>query len=295
MNDAWLLDFRADVYSQTGEDGIIQRILAALPERDGWCVEFGALDGVEMANTRNLIQNHGYSAVLIEGDAAKFRRLQENYRANPRVQTMNRYVGLDSAGGLDMLLAPTAVPQDFDFLSIDIDGNDYHAWNAVTAYEPKVVCVEFNPTIPTDVVFVQPPDQAIQHGASVSALAVLGKAKGYELVAVLPWNAFFVRAGYFHLFEIGDNAPRALRKHLDAVTYIFSGFDGTVLLRGSRRLPWHGIPLTQSRVQHLPKPMRRYPGDYGRLERLALLAYRVLTNRRRALGAVGRLIRRRNA
>jgi hypothetical protein len=36
----------------------------------------------------------------------------------------------------------------FDFLSIDIDGNDYHAWHAIKNYQPKILMIEFNPTIP---------------------------------------------------------------------------------------------------------------------------------------------------
>ena len=52
--------------------------------------------------------------------------------------------------------------------------------------------VEFNPTIPADVEFVQPRDIKINQGSLLS-LTKLGQEKGYELVAALDLNAFFVK------------------------------------------------------------------------------------------------------
>ena len=65
----WLLDYSSDTYSQGGEDGIIAKILSLLPETDGWCVEFGAWDGIHLSNVRKLILEKRYRAVLIEGDS----------------------------------------------------------------------------------------------------------------------------------------------------------------------------------------------------------------------------------
>lgn len=48
-----LLDFKDNIYSQTGEDGIVRKILEVLPEKDKWCVEFGAGDGVFLSNVRS--------------------------------------------------------------------------------------------------------------------------------------------------------------------------------------------------------------------------------------------------
>jgi hypothetical protein len=269
----WLLDFRRDVYSQTGEDGIIEAILRTLPDNDRWCVEVGAWDGVYLSNTRHLIESSGYAAVLIEGDAAKFAALERNCAAYERVICRHAYVGFSPIESLDTLLATCAIPADFDLLSIDVDGNDFHIWKAMTTYRPKVVVVEFNPTIPTEVRFAQPADPALNLGSSLTALVELGEAKGYRLVAVLHYNAFFVDARYYPLFEIDDNRPQTLRTDLSSITYIFSGFDGTLFLDGHRRLPWHGIPLRESRIQHLPKRLRRYPPRYDTLaERLAVRA-----------------------
>jgi len=275
---AWLLDFRSDVYSQSGEDGVISKILEMLPTRDMWCTEFGAWDGIHLSNARNLIENHGYSAVMIEGDPGKFRELQHNYAARKEVIPLNAFVGFQASDGLDSILASTPIPFEFDFLSIDIDGNDYHVWNATQKYRPKIVCIEFNPTIHTDVDFVQPADVKLNQGASLSALTRLGKEKGYELICVLPFNAIFARADYFGLFGIQDNSPYTLRKDVRHVTYIFSGSDGHVFLRGGAILPWHGITLKESRIQPLPKFLRYFPGNYGVLKKLLFKLFRRLVS-----------------
>jgi hypothetical protein len=40
----WLLDFKSNTYSQTGEDGIIKKILEVIHQNDKWCVDFGTWD-----------------------------------------------------------------------------------------------------------------------------------------------------------------------------------------------------------------------------------------------------------
>lgn len=271
----WLLNFQSDTFSQTGEDGVILKVLDTLGVQDRWCVEFGAWDGMHLSNTRNLIENHGYSAVLIEGNQEKFEDLRRNYSARGSVFPINAYVGFHESDGLDQILGNTLVPEDFDFLSIDIDGNDYHVWRSVQRYEPKFVCIEFNPTIHTDIEFVQAADPNVNQGASLSALVRLGKDKGYELVCVLRFNAIFVRNSFFGLFEIDDNSPSVLRKDHSHVTYIFSGFDGKIFLRGNEALPWHGISLKELKMQRLPSFLRIFPGRYTFLRRVLLKLFRM--------------------
>lgn len=265
---SWLLQYSRNEYSQAGEDGIVEKILDTLPESDQWCVEFGAWDGIHLSNSRNLIINRNYSAILIEGDPKKFDILCENYQSNKNVTAFNSLVGFSESNNLDSLLSKTDIPENFDFLSIDIDGNDYHVWKAISTYHPKVICIEFNQTIPTEVRFVQPSDPKINQGSSLLSLVELGKEKGYELVCVSSWNAFFVKENYLPLFGISDNSPQCLRQDLDGITYIFSGYDGTVFVQGKSALPWHNIPITSSRLQQLPKVLRKFPSDYNIFEKL---------------------------
>jgi hypothetical protein len=291
MNPTWLLAHRNDVYSQSGEDGIVGKILELLPDRTGWCVEFGALDGRYLSNTRNLIEQHGYSAVLIEGDRRHFRRLQETYARNPNVVTLNRYVGFGATDNLDRILADTGLPAQYDFLSVDIDGNDYHVWKAAVNHRPRVVCIEFNPTIPTEVRYVQAADPAVSRGSSLLALVELGREKNYELVCVAGVNAFFVSAEYYPLLGIGDNRPATLRTDLADITYIFSGYDGTILLEGCRKLPWHGLSIRPGKIQVLPAFLRRYPGNYNPLQLLLYGVRLLVANPRLFRKRFGRFVR----
>jgi hypothetical protein len=265
-DSAWLLEYKADVYSQTGEDGIIEAILSRIGDRDHWCVEFGAWDGQHLSNTRNLIEAYDYRAVLIEGDVTRFAALTKFYKSNDRIFTLNEFVGFDDESGLDVLLRKTPIPADFDFLSIDIDGNDYHVWNAARQYRPKLVAIEYNPTIPTECHFVQQPDPQVNQGSSLFALTALATAKGYQLACVLQFNAFFVRDDLFPRLEIADNSPFVLRRDLTQLTYLFQGFDGTIFLHGNRRMPWHDLDIDEHDVRVLPAPLRKFPSAYSPLE-----------------------------
>ena len=272
----WLLEYQRNIYSQSGEDGIIEKILEILPENDKWCVEFGAWDGIHGSNTRNLIESKGYSSVQIEVNKNKFRQLQRNYSHRDDVITINQCVGFTKDDNLDQILSTTSIPIDFDLLSIDIDGNDYHVWKAIMKFRPKVVVTEFNPTIPTQVRFVQSPDPSVNHGASLLSFFELSKEKGYELISVLPSNAFFIRQEYYPRFQIESNVPDVLRTDLDVVTYLFSGYDGTIFLHGSCKLPWHRITMNESRVQQIPRFLRTYPGKYTRLQHWVFKLYKLI-------------------
>ena len=269
----WLIRYKSNVYSENGEDGVIKKILEILPSNDKWCVEFGAWDGQYASNVCNLIKNEGYSAVLIENDVKKFADLQNNYKGKKNVITINKSVGFEVKDNLDHILKLTPIPIDFDFLSVDVDGSDYHIWKAISEYYPKLICIEFNPTIPTEVEFVQPADLSTNQGSSLLSLIELGKEKGYELISVLPNNAFFVRAAYYPLFGIADNSPFSLRRDLSYITYLFSGYDGKIFLRGNMRLPWHNVELKESKVQHLPRFLRKFYFPQRKFDIIAILFF----------------------
>ena len=288
----WLLDFKRNTYSQTGEDGIIEKILQTISKNDRWCVEFGAWDGLFLSNTRNLIENLGYSAVLIERSKTKFSELQKNHSSKKNVIMVNTLVGFNENDSLDVILTDTPVPYDFDLLSIDMEGNDYHAWKAISKYRPKIIIIEFNPTIPTHIRFVQPADPSINQGVSLLSLVELGKEKGYELVSVLPFNAFFVRKEYYPLFQIESNSPEVLRTSVGSITYLFSGYDGRIFLHGGCTLPWHGIDLRESRLQHLPGFLQKYPDNYTNLHKLVFALFLLVTRPSRFIKEIRKRISR---
>ena len=219
--------------------------------------------------------------------------MRKNYATQPNVITLNAFVGFTVTDNLDVLLKATPLPENFDLLSVDVDGNEYHIWKAISKFQPKVVVVEFNQTIPTEIHFVQEANPSVSQGSSLLALVELGKEKGYELISVLSCNAFFVRSEYFPLFKIEDNSPQALRKSLEDVTYIFSGYDGKVFLRGSQNLPWHGVKLRQSSIQPLPKMLQKFPCSYNRFEKLLWRFYLLIQQfREQPLTTVKKIVSR---
>jgi len=171
-----LNQYKKNYFSQYGEDGILKNLLSKIRNKKFWACEFGAWDGVTLMNTRKLILE-GYSCVLIESDNKKFQELYKNYSKNKKVFCLNRRVGFDPSNSLDSLLSQSPIPKDFDLLSIDIDGNEYHIWSDLKNYKPKIVCVEFNPTIPTEVEFIQKREMNVKHGSSLKSLAKLARKK----------------------------------------------------------------------------------------------------------------------
>ncbi len=261
----WLLGFRHNVTSQLGEDGIIEQIFSLLPpQEERWCVEFGAGDGKNLSNTYNLTVNKGWHSVQIEANLNRFLSLAQVHAGNERVICLNQVITFEGPDSLDSVLARTPIPKDFDFLSIDIDGNDYYIWESLQEYHPKVLIIEFNPTIPHYVNFVQSRDMNVCQGCSLLALVELGKQKGYELICSTEWNGIFVDKKYFPLFGISDNSIWKMNQNYNFWTYVFQGFDGRIFVGGMNQLIWHGISVDleamQERFQILP-PEQRVFGD----------------------------------
>ena len=273
-HNAWLLDHYRNDYSQAGEDGVLEKIFSILPSSTKpWCVEFGAWDGEHLSNTTSLIEKQQFAAVLLEPDPARFELLTKRFRDRTDIFCYQQFVGFDGPNTLDALLARTTIPVEFDLLSIDIDGNDYHVWKAVQKYAPRVVIIEFNPTIPDEVSFVQPPSPAVQQGASIAALHALAREKGYEPICITTGNLICVRKEWFPLFCIRDNSVGALRKDRTLITYLFCGYDGSMHLAGCGKMPWHQVPYSLQKIQHLPRFLRSYPDNYGSIRRVA---YRII-------------------
>ncbi|MHC4748852.1 MAG: FkbM family methyltransferase [Planctomycetota bacterium] len=274
--DTWLSTFARNVTSQYGEDGIIEEVLNIIGDNNKWCVEFGSWDGKVCSNTFNLISEKGCSAVLIEGNRKRYKDLLKTFAGNEKVITINAFVGLDKENGLDSILRKTAIPTNFDLLSIDIDGNDYHVWEALQDYKPKVVVIEFNPTIPKMVEFVQPPDPRLYQGSSLLSITKLSKSKGYELICTTKTNGIFVDSAYYDLFGIKDNSLEVMMTDESMITHIFCGYDGTVFIRGCGMIPWQGFAYRESRVQQLPKWARKVVGDRNIFRRKLGKLYRRL-------------------
>ena len=178
--------FESKVYSQNGEDGILQALFSKIGTTNKFCVEFGVENGEE-CNTRYLREKKHWTGLLMDG-------------GNTHPSWIKRE--FISAENINELFKKYTVPKEFDLLSIDIDGNDYWVWKALdTSYAPRVVVIEYNAkfpppeskTIAYELLFKW--DGTDYFGASLVALVKLATAKRYTLVGCdrQGVNAFFVR------------------------------------------------------------------------------------------------------
>lgn len=94
-----------------------------------------------------------------------------------------------TAENINDLFSKYNVPYDLDFISIDIDFNDFYVWRALDEkYKPSLVVIEFNCSLgPNDdkTVVYDPNyyhDGTDYHGASITALYLLARSKGYSLI-----------------------------------------------------------------------------------------------------------------
>lgn len=230
--------------SQRGEEEILQDIFAKIGVENQWCVEFGACDGKHNSNSWYWINKRGWRSVQIEGardwhlglgtsGRDSFDGLLTRYGKNKRVVCLNRWAEARGTNSLDAILAKTPLPRQFDFLSIDVDGNDYAIWEALADFEPRVVIIEHNKTIPIEVSFHS------DRGSSLRALTELGKHKGYELAAANDLNGIFVRNELFPKLRIADNSPAALwRGHEQFRMWLEEKSDGALRLVGPNKLRW---------------------------------------------------------
>lgn len=252
-----LLEFSKNIASQCGEDGIIEKIFEIISPDNSYCVEFGAWDGKYLSNCWNLIANKGWSGSFIEGNETKFKDLLATHGDNKEVSCLHRFVEFEGENSLDNILTSASAPQELDLLSIDVDGTDYFIWESLNEFKPRVVVIEFNPTIPNDVVFVQAKDNSINQGCSLLSLILLGKEKGYELICCTNWNAFFVKSELYTKFEIPSNFIHHMyRPSLDG--RIFHGYDSYVYVIGMQKLLWSNIQVSSDDFQVIPQSIRQF-------------------------------------
>jgi len=223
-----LLNFAKNVTSQFGEDGIIEEIFRRIIPRTRTCIEFGAWDGKHLSNTYHLWHNQGWRALLIEGDAERCEQLRQRVEVNPSVTVLNAFVEPGGDKSLDSLVKLAAFPQvDIDLLCIDIDGDDYHILCSLKDIHPRVLIVEYNPTIPPHLDLFQTPGGTL--GSSGLAITRAAAAKGYKLACMTDSNCIFVHATEFQRLGVPEFDPIASFPK-DHLTYVVSDYRGQCYL-----------------------------------------------------------------
>ena len=186
-------------YSQADEDGIIAEIFRRIGTTDRRFIEFGCGDGLENNSTYLLLT--GWTGLWMDGGEDNINVVRNSfvdYLADGRLKVKQTFITREN---IDSLISEAGFSGEIDFLSIDIDGNDYWMWEALIVVRPRVIAIEYNATF-------RPPHKIVQeynptyvwnsdnaYGASLSAIEALGSKLGYVLVGCCyaGTNAFFIR------------------------------------------------------------------------------------------------------
>ena len=227
MEDRNAEPVRFNVYSQYGEDGLISWLVDRIETNHKICVEFGAWDGQALSNTFNLVRHSGWNALYIEGDEEKFQALRTTAINYPLITPENAFVAAKGANSLSSILAKYNIPADFEVLSIDVDGADYDIWEGLQNYQPSIVVIEHNQSIPPGIEFVDR-NGAGFIGSSATSLSKLAEAKDYGLFACTITNSIYLRN---NLFAKLGRTPTTVERAFDNafVCYAFKNHAGEIV------------------------------------------------------------------
>ncbi len=190
------------VYSQWGEDGIIQYLISKIIIEHPIFIEFGVENYME-SNTRFLLMNNNWAGLIFDGSEANINYIKKDpiyWRHNLKAE--HAFIKSNNINGL---IEKNGIKGDIGLLSIDIDGNDYWIWENISVINPRIVICEYNSifgneknvTIPYDSNFYRANSHHsnLYYGASIKAFTSLAKLKGYSLIGSNSSgnNVFFVR------------------------------------------------------------------------------------------------------
>ena len=200
-------DVEFSVFSQFGDDGIIQWLVKRLALRNEVFVEFGVADYQE-ANTRFLLINNNWSGLVLDGSAENIESIRRD-KISWRHDLRSACVFI-TAENINQAIAASGIHGAIGLLHIDLDGNDYWVWKSVSVVRPDLVILEYNSvfgveraiTVPYDPGFVRTRAHFsnLYQGASLLALCDLSAEKGYDFVGSNSAgnNAYFVRRDLQH-------------------------------------------------------------------------------------------------
>lgn len=221
---------------------------------------------MHLSNIANLVETHGYKACFIEPDVRRFKELKRNY---PTGHTLvNRFVTTYGKGSLDYILNEHELVLDPDVLSIDIDGNDLNVWKSLKLFRPKIVIIEYNPTIPEGVHFIQDDNFDVKIGNSAKAITEFAKETNYQLVGCTETNLIFVDKKYFQQTALNTIEYRESDFKNRTPVFLFTGYDGSVHCSKNVILIWHNLTFGKKDFQVLPKRIRKSLSDYNAAEKL---------------------------
>jgi hypothetical protein len=189
---------------------------------------------------------------LIEADKGKFHELVNNVKDYDCV-CLNEYVSYPATNTLEKIFERNGITEEIDFLSIDINGDDYYVFESLEKLRPRVICCEYNPTIPFHIPLVG--GRGTDFGCSALSLTRLAASKGYALVAVTVCNCIYVRNDLASGFsEYQTNLKYLSLDYLNRLNYIITDYKGNHLTNRQKFTYGFANP-----IENLPSGAKMYP------------------------------------
>lgn len=190
------------VFSQFGDDGIIQYLIHNVNITNCSFIEFG-VENYRESNTRFLLINDNWKGLVIDGTESNIQFIQrEPIYWRQDLTAVHEFV---TVANINKIISGLGFAGDLGLLSIDIDGNDYWVWEAIRVVNPDIVVIEYNGVFGNRRAVVVPYDPAfnrtaahysnLYYGCSLRALDLLAQRKGYLFIGSNSAgnNAYFVR------------------------------------------------------------------------------------------------------
>ena len=220
LND---LDYK--VFSQAGEDGIIDYLLYSLNIKKPKFIEIGVGDYRE-SNTRFVYERSSCKGLIVD----VIENLEQKVKGN-----INFWKGdlkvvekeIDSENIIETL-NENNFSKDIDLFSLDIDGIDYWVLEKLPNEFSKIIVVEYNAIFGDKLMVSVPNIKGFQRhkyhysylcfGASLKALINLLNKKGYIFLGtnLLRTNAFFVLKKFKDKINLDLSNTNQLNKHVDS-------------------------------------------------------------------------------
>lgn len=206
-----LVRYERSVYSQGGEDGVIDEIFRRIGIESRTCVEIGSGPGNQNNTVYFLLK--GWKSWWFEGSPERAAIAKQQFSRLVGEEQLTVTGGYVTSSNIASLLSGAGVPLEPDLLSLDIDGNDVHVLERI-GIRPRVIVLEYNASFTPEVRWsVADKDDRTwnndsEHGASLRRFCETANAAGYVLVGCSfgGLNAFFVRADLVgdHFHHPGD-------------------------------------------------------------------------------------------
>jgi hypothetical protein len=211
-----LKDIEFKVFSQFGDDGIIQYLIEKIdiPNEYKNFIEFGVENYTE-SNTRYLLFNNNWSGLIMDSSRKNVNEIiNSNYYWKFDLEVICEFINRDN---INELITKSRIDKRIGLLSIDIDGNDYWVWEKIDVIEPIIVIVEFNSNFGFEHKISIPYDKKFERnkahysnlywGTSLKALKYLSKIKGYSFVCTNSSgnNAYFVKSSEYKKINLNLN------------------------------------------------------------------------------------------